>query len=102
MEEIREILTVIAKSAQVPTSVAEAVRKAVEDQKSSTIDGQNWLRSPTALTLTISHKKRKYEEIKPLRERSWVFEMYLSSVDEAYMKDLKEIHDKPNENFDME
>ena len=54
------------------------------------------------MTLTISHKKRKYEEIKPLRERSWVFEMYLSSVDEAYMKDLKEIHDKPNENFDME
>ena len=52
--------------------------------------------------MTISHKKRKYEEIKPLREGSWVFEMYLSSVDEAYMKDLKEIHDKPNENFDME
>ena len=31
-----------------------------------------------------------------------MFEKYFSAVDEAYMKDLKEIHDKPNEKFDMD
>ena len=36
------------------------------------------------------------------REWSWVFEKYLSAVDEGYMKDLKEIHEKPNDKFDMD
>ena len=39
MDEIREILTVIAEGAQATTSAAEAVKKAVEDKKSS---GTDW------------------------------------------------------------
>ena len=42
------------------------------------------------------------EEIKAFREWSWVFEKFLSAVDEGYMKDLKEIHEKPNDKFDMD
>ena len=46
--------------------------------------------------------KSQDEEIKALREWSWVFEKYLSAVDEGYMKDLKEVYDTPNEKFDMD
>ena len=38
MDEIREILQVIAKSTQATASAAEAVKKAVEDKKSTTTD----------------------------------------------------------------
>ena len=70
MEEIREILQAIAQSTLATTSAAEAVKKAVEDKKSST-------------TLTISHNKpnifnskSQEEEIKALREWAWVLEKY--------------------------
>ena len=46
--------------------------------------------------------KSQDEEIKALRECSWVFEKYLSAVDEGYMKDLKEVYDTPNEKCDMD
>ena len=39
MGEIREILRTIAQSRLATTSAAEAVKKAVEDKKSSTTDG---------------------------------------------------------------
>ena len=44
--------------------------------------------------------KSQDEEIKAFRERSWMVEKYLSAIGEGYMKDLKEIHEKPNEKFD--
>ena len=40
--------------------------------------------------------------MKAFRKWSWVFEKYLSAVDEAYIEDLKEIHEKPNEKLDMD
>ena len=46
--------------------------------------------------------KSQEEEVKALREWSWVVEKYLSAVDEAYVKGLKEIHEKPNEKFDVD
>ena len=91
MEEIREIFKVVTKSTQATASAAEAVKKAAEDKKTTTTDWSKLITKPTL-----------EEEIKAFREWSWVFEIYLSSVDEAYMKDLKEIHDKPNESFDMD
>ena len=42
------------------------------------------------------------KRFKAFREWSWIFEKYLSAVDEGYMKDLKQIRDKPNEKFDMD
>lgn len=33
-------------------------------------------------------------------EWSWVSEKYLTSVDENYVMDLKEIHSKPDDTFD--
>ena len=38
MDEVRDILQTIAQSTLATTSVAEAVRKAVEDKRSSTTD----------------------------------------------------------------
>ena len=38
MDEVRDILQAIAQSTLATTSVAEAVRKAVEDKRSSTTD----------------------------------------------------------------
>ena len=84
MDEIREILTVIAEGAQATTSAAEAVKKAVEDKKSSTTDRSKLI----AKRNIFDHKSQEEEEIKALREWSWVFEKYLSAVDEGYMKDL--------------
>ena len=46
--------------------------------------------------------KSQAEEIKAFREWSWVFEKFLSAVGEGYMKDVKEIHETPNENFDWD
>ena len=78
------------------TSAAEAVKKAVEDKKFN----DRW--SKLIAKPNIFDYKSQQEEIKAFREWSWVFEKYLSAVDEGYMKDLKEIHDKPNEKFDMD
>ena len=97
MEEIREILTVNAQSTQAATSAPKAVKKAVEDKNSSTTDWSKLIAKPN-----IFDYKSQEEEIKVFKEWSWVFEMYLRSVDGAYTKDLKEFHDKPNEKFDME
>ena len=86
------------QSTQATTSVAEAVKKAaVEDKKSSTTDWSKLIAKPN-----VFDYKSQEEEIKAFRERSWVFEKYLSSVDKAYIKKLKDIHDKPNEKFDMD
>ena len=82
MEEIREILQVITGSTQATTSAAEAVKKAVEDKKSST----GW--SKLIAKPNILGYKSQEEEIKAFRERSWVFEKLMSSVDEVYMKDM--------------
>ena len=73
------------------------MKKAVEDQKSSTGDGSKMLAKPD-----IFDYKSQEEEIEALREWSWVLEKSLSAVDEGYMNDLKEIHEKPNEKFDMD
>ena len=90
---------VLAQSTQATTSAAEAVNKAVEDRKATTADWSKLVTGHKAqICLTISHKKKR---LRPFREWSWVFEKYLSPVDEAYMKDLEGIHDKPSENFDM-
>ena len=92
MEEIKGILQVIAQSTQATTSAAEAVKRAVEDKKLTTTDGSKLITKPT-----LFDYESQEEEIKALREWSWVFEKSLSSVDEACVKDLKEVHDKPTE-----
>ena len=97
MDEIRDILIVIAQSTLATTSAAEAVKKAVEDKKSSTTDWPKLIAKPN-----IFDCKSQEEEIKAFREGSWVLEEYSSAVDEAYVKGLKEIHEKPNEKFDMD
>ena len=97
MEEIREILQTIAQSTPATTSAAEAVKKAVEDNNSSTTDGSKLIAKPN-----IVDYKPQEEEIKALREWSWVVAKYLTAVDEAYVKDLKEINEKPNESFEMD
>ena len=88
-EIIREILEVVARSTQATASVAEAVKKAVEDTRTTT----DWSKLITKANL-FDYKSRE-EEIKGFREWQWVFEKYLCSVDEAYMKDFTKIHDKP-------
>ena len=93
----KRFLNIIAQSTPATTSAAEAVKKAVEDKKPSTTDWSKLIARPN-----IFDYKSQEEEINAFREWSWVFEKYLSSVDEAHMKDLKEVHDKPNDNFDMD
>ena len=88
---------VLAKSTQATASAAEAVKKAVEDQKTTTTYWSKLFTKPY-----LFDYKSQEEEIKAFREWSWLLEKYLSLADEAYMKDLKEIHDKPNENFDID
>ena len=97
MDEIKEVLTTIAQSTLATTSAAEAVMKAVEDKRSSTTDRSKLIAKPK-----IFDYKSQDEEIQAFREWSWIFEKYLSAVDEGYMKDLKQIRDKPNEKFDMD
>ena len=97
MDEIREILQVIAQSTQATTSAAEAVKKAVEGKKATTTDRAKLITKPNLLD-----RKSQEEDIKAFREWPSESEKYLSSVDEAYMKDLKGIHDKPNDSFDMD
>ena len=70
------------------------MKKAVEDKKSSTTDGSTLIAKPN-----ISDYKSQEEEIKAFREWSWVFEKYLSAVDEVYMRDLEETREKPNDKF---
>ena len=96
MDEIRETLQVIAQSPAATTSAAEAVEKAVEEKSATATDRSKLITKPNLFDY------RSQEEIKAFREWSWVFKNFLSSVDEAYMKDLKEIRDKPNESFDMD
>ena len=55
MEEIREILQTIAQSTLATASAAEAVKKAVEDKKSSTPGWSKQLAKPNML----SHKKER-------------------------------------------
>ena len=69
MEEIREILQTIAQSTLATTSAAEAVKKAVEDKKSSTTDGSKLIAKPN-----IFNYKSQEEGVKAFREWSWVFE----------------------------
>ena len=88
MEEIREILQAIPQSTLATTSAAEAVKKAVEDKKSSTTDWSKLI------------AKRNIFDYRS--QWSWVCEKYLSAVDKGYVKDSKEIHEKPNDKFDMD
>ena len=46
MEEMREIFQTIAQSTLATTSAAEAVKKAVEDKKSSATDRPNLIAEP--------------------------------------------------------
>ena len=46
MEEIREILAVIAQSTQATTSGPEAVKKGIEDKKSTTTDWSKLIAKP--------------------------------------------------------
>ena len=64
------------------------MKKAAEDKKTNTTDWSKLITKPGF----FEHKSQE-EDIKAFRE--W-------SVDEAYMKDLKEIHGKPNVNFDVD
>ena len=95
--EIREILQTIAQSTPATTSAAEAVKKAVEDNNSSTTDGSKLIAKPN-----IVDYKSQDEEIKAFREWSWVFEKCLSAVDEAYVKDPEEIRDTPTDKLAMD
>ena len=97
MEEIREILQNIAQSTLATTSAAEAVKKAVEDKKSSTTD---WLTLIAKVNM-VDYESQE-EEIKAFREWPWVFAQGLSAVDEGYMKGLKETHGKPEDKIDMD
>ena len=64
MEEIREILQTTAQSALATTSAAEAVKKAVEGKKKSSItDWSKLIAKPN-----IFDYKSQEEEIKALRE----------------------------------
>ena len=96
MDERRELLEVVARSTQA-TATAEAVKKAAEDKNTTTTDQSKLITKPG-----LVENKSQQEEIKAFRDWSWVFEKYPCSVDEAYVKDLKEVHDKPNESFDMD
>ena len=96
-EEIRETLTVIVQCTQV---TYQQLKKAVEDKKSTATDWSKLIAEPN-----VFDYKWQEKEINALREWSWELEKCLSSVDsvnEAYMKDLKEPHDKPNEKLDMD
>ena len=73
------------------------MKKTIEDEKSSTTEWSKLIAKPN-----VFDDKSQDGEIKAFRERSWILEKYLSAVDEGYMKDLKEILDKPNEKFDMD
>ena len=77
-EEIREILQTIAQNTLATTSAAEAVKKAVEGKKSSTTDWSKLIAKPN-----IFDYKSQGEEIKAVRDWSWVFEKYFSAVDWA-------------------
>ena len=68
MEEISKVLTAIAQSTQATASAAEAVKKAVEDKKSSTTDWSKLMTKPSLFDC-----KSQEEEIKAFREWSWVF-----------------------------
>ena len=65
MKEIREILTVFAQSTQGTASAAEAMKKAVEDKKSSTTDWSKLITKPN-----LFDYKSQDEEIKAFREWS--------------------------------
>ena len=97
MDEIRETVEVVVKTTRATASAEEAVKKAVEDKKTTATD---WSKLVTKLNI-FEHKSQE-GEMKAFREWSWVFGKQLSSVAEAYMKHLKETHDKPNESFDMD
>ena len=102
MDEIRETLQVIAKRTAATTSAAEAAKKAVEEKKKTATDRSKLIAKPNLFDYKSQEEgEAEEEEVKAFKEWSWVFEKYLSSVDEAYMKDLIEIHGRPNENFDM-
>ena len=58
MEEIREVLAVTAQSTRATTSAAEAVKKAVEDKKSSTTDWSKLI-AERNLTRTWKLEKRR-------------------------------------------
>ena len=60
------------------TTAAEAAKKAAEDKKSSTTDLSKLIAEPN-----IFDYKSHEEEIKAFREWSWVFEKYLSAIDEG-------------------
>ena len=97
MDEVRDILQTIAQSTLATTSVAEAVRKAVEDKRSSTTEWSKLIAKPS-----IFHYKSQDEEVKALKEWPWVFEKCLMAVDDGDVKDLKEIREKPTESFDWD
>ena len=69
MEEIREILQVIAQSTLATTSAAEALKKEVEDKKSSASGWSKLMEKPNI----FDHKSQE-EGIRAFREWSLVFE----------------------------
>ena len=76
----------LAQSTQPTTPAAEAVRK----QKSSTTGWSKLIAKPS---FTISHKKKRSRHLE--NGHGYLRSIYLSAVDEGYMKDLKKIHEKP-------
>ena len=57
MDEIRETVEVVAKTTRATASAEEAVKKAVEDKKTTATD---WSKLVTKLNiLNISHKKER-------------------------------------------
>ena len=67
MEEIREILEVVAKSTQATASAAEAVKRAVEDKKAATTDWSKLVTKPN-----LFDDKSEEEVIKAFRKWSRV------------------------------
>ena len=55
MKEVREILQTIAQGTLATTSAAEAVKKAVEDKKSSTTEWSKLIAKPSILDVKSRH-----------------------------------------------
>ena len=68
------------------------MKKAVEGKRSSTTGWSKLIAKPNI----FDYKSQE------LCYSERIFEKYLSAVDEGYVKELKEIHEKQNDKFDKD
>ena len=62
MDEIREILQVVAQSTAATTPAAEAVKEEVEEKKAIATDGSKLIANPISLTTGRKKKRSKRSE----------------------------------------